>query len=71
MFIPKLLILSIFLLNFINTKNIYDKKSYVTPINQINFENQVNKIRQKTKFVSIVHFYRSEGNIIEKLNSNS
>ena len=54
------LIISVF------SKAIYDvKKSYVTPINEINFEKQINKIRQTTKFVTIVHFYRFAGNIFE------
>ena len=50
------LIISVF------SKAIYDvKKSYVTPISEINFEKQINKIRQTTKFVTIVHFYRFAG----------
>ena len=36
-------------------------KSYVAPITVLNFESQVNKLRQTTKYVSIVHYYKSTG----------
>ena len=41
-------------------KPIYQaSKSYVTPITAINFEKQINKIRQTTKYVSIVHYFKA------------
>lgn len=43
-------------------KPLYDPKtSYVTPISELNFEKQINKIRQTTKYVTIVHYYRKNG----------
>ena len=41
--------------------SLYSRKSYITPINKINFENQINKIKQTTKLVSIVHYYKKDG----------
>lgn len=42
------------------TAEIYDPKtSYVTYLGKVNWENQVNKIRQTTKQVSLVQFYKS------------
>lgn len=44
----------------VQTAEIYDhKKSYVTYLGNTNWENQVNKIRQTTKQVSFVQFYKS------------
>ncbi|CAD8206853.1 unnamed protein product [Paramecium octaurelia] len=55
----KVSILVVMLLSCAFAKQLYDvKKSYVTPVNEINFEKQINKIRQTTKYVTIVHFYK-------------
>lgn len=43
----------------ITTKPIYNfKKSYVTQLTSFNFKDQVEKIRQNTNYVSLVHFYK-------------
>jgi len=42
-----------------NSKAIYDfKKSYVNQLTNFNFKDQVEKIRQNTNYVAIVHFYK-------------
>lgn len=47
------------------TKPVYDhSKSNIQPLTNLNFNDQVSKIRQSTNYVSIVHFYKYNGNII-------
>ncbi len=47
----------------VSSKPIYDhKKSYVTQLTSLNFKDQVEKIRQNTNYVSIVHYYKFAGN---------
>ena len=47
------------LLLIANSKPIYDyHNSYITQLTQINFKDQVTKIRQNTNYVSVVHFYK-------------
>lgn len=44
-------------------KTVYDfKTSYVTTLTDFNFKDQVTKIRQNTNYVSIVQFYKYNGN---------
>lgn len=58
-FLVVLVILSIWT---VNSKAIYDfKKSYVNQLTNFNFKDQVEKIRQNTNYVSIVHFYKYSG----------
>lgn len=48
------------LLACLQAKPIYDsKKSYVTPLNSLNFRAQVLKIRETTSLVSVVQYYKS------------
>lgn len=50
----------VILMSAVWTAEIYDhKKSYVTYLGNVNWENQINKIRQTTKQVSLVQFYKS------------
>ena len=43
-------------------KPVYDyHKTYITQLTNINFKDQVSKIRQNTNYVSIVHFYKYDG----------
>jgi hypothetical protein len=43
-------------------KPIYDfKSSYVTQLTNINFKDQVTKIRQNTNYVAVVQFYKYNG----------
>ena len=43
-------------------KPVYDyHNSYITQLTNINFKDQVSKIRQNTNYVSIVHFYKHDG----------
>jgi thiol-disulfide isomerase/thioredoxin len=45
------------------SKSVYDhSKSHITPLTNFNFNDQINKIRQSTNYVSLVHFYKYEGN---------
>jgi len=63
---PLLLSLSFlfFLVVHIQSKMIYNtKKSYITPITKLNFEGQITKIRQSTKYVAIVQYFKYEGTI--------
>ncbi len=47
------------------SKPIYNfKKSYVNHLTPINFKDQVEKIRQNTNYVAIVHYYKYNGNPI-------
>lgn len=39
-------------------------KSYVQPVTVLNFEKQVNKIRQTTKYVTVIHYFKANGNNI-------
>lgn len=58
-FLVVLVILSIWAAN---SKAIYDfKKSYVNQLTNFNFKDQVEKIRQNTNYVAIVHFYKYSG----------
>lgn len=60
-------ILSITLL-ITDSKPIYNfKKSYVTQLTSFNYNNQVQKIRQNTKYVTIVHFYKYDGTFLTYL----
>lgn len=44
-------------------KPVYDfKTSYVTQLTDFNFKDQVTKIRQNTNYVSLVQFYKYNGN---------
>ena len=38
------------------------KNSYVTSITKLNFDAQVKKVRESSKSVVIVHYYKEEGN---------
>lgn len=56
-----ILVLSAFLfaLTLVLSKPIYNaKKSYITPITKLNFESKITKIRQSTKDVSLVHYFK-------------
>lgn len=71
-------VLVFLLLSLAHAKPIYDfKTSYITQLNDFNFKDQVTKIRQNTNYVSIVQFYKYNGNTItiqtanRKLLSNS
>lgn len=45
------------------SKPVYDHKtSYVTQLTDFNFKDQVTKIRQNTNYVSLVQFYKYDGN---------
>ena len=45
-----------------HSKPVYDyHNSYITQLTQINFKDQVTKIRQNTNYVSVVHFYKYNG----------
>jgi hypothetical protein len=47
----------------LSAKPVYDhSKSNVMPLTNFNFNDQINKIRQTTNHVSIVHFYKHSGN---------
>jgi hypothetical protein len=55
-------IIFVLLIATVLTKPIYDfSKSYVTQLTNFNFNDQINKIRQTTNYVSIVHFYKYNG----------
>jgi hypothetical protein len=57
-------LISAFVLS-VAAKSLYNhQKSYVTPLTNLNFESQIPKIRQTTKFVSLVHYYKFAGNAI-------
>lgn len=48
-------------------KIIYNtKKSYIIPITRLNFDSQVSKIRQTTKMITIVQYYKYNGFKIQK-----
>lgn len=58
-----ILVLVVLALWTAESKPIYDfKKSYVSQLTTINFKDQVEKIRQNTNYVSIVHYYKYSGN---------
>ena len=58
-----LIILIVLSIWHVSSKPIYDhKKSYVTQLTSLNFKDQVEKIRQNTNYVSIVHYYKFAGN---------
>lgn len=43
-------------------KAIYDfRSSYVTQLTNLNFKDQVTKIRQNTNYVAVVQFYKYNG----------
>ncbi|EGR27306.1 hypothetical protein IMG5_198140 [Ichthyophthirius multifiliis] len=47
------------LLSIVLTKPLYDhNRSYVQRITQLNFQKQVQKLRDTSKYVSIIHFYK-------------
>lgn len=53
------------------SKPIYDhKKSYVNQLTTLNFKDQLEKIRQNTNYVSIVHFYKYSGNCFHNFRRN-
>lgn len=55
-----LILLLLITIQITKSAEIYDsKKSYVTHLVKQNWENQVNKIRQTTKQISLVQFYKS------------
>jgi hypothetical protein len=57
-----LVILSVILVTAVDSASIYNtQKSYVTQLTNVNFDNQVSKIRQNTNQVSVVHFYKESG----------
>lgn len=61
----KILILALVLLftYVTHAKPVYDHKtSYVTQLTDFNFKDQVTKIRQNTNYVSVVQFYKYNGN---------
>lgn len=50
------------LLSVAQGKPIYDfKSSYVTQLTNLNFKDQVTKIRQNTNYVAVVQFYKYGG----------
>ena len=65
-----ILVLSLIALSI--TKPIYNfKTSFVTQLTPLNFNDQVSKYRQNTHYVSVVHFYKSSGNISLYLDGQS
>ena len=61
---PLLIFLCVFSLVLIDVhaKSIYNtKKSYITPINKLNFEAQVTKTRETTKNIIIIQYYKFNG----------
>jgi thioredoxin-like negative regulator of GroEL len=53
------LLAALAIVTLVQGADIYNyKKSYITPLTQLNFKNQVSKIRETTNMVSIVHFYK-------------
>ena len=61
-----ILVLSLFflvLLNITLSKPIYDaKKSYVFPLTKLNFEGKIAKIRQTTKEITLIQYFKFNGN---------
>lgn len=46
----------------VKSKPLYEfKNSYVTSITKLNFDSQVKKIRESSKNVGIVHYYKATG----------
>lgn len=60
------------LIAFTIAKPIYNfKTSFVTQLTTLNFNDQVSKYRQNTHYVSVVHFYKSTGNLTSYLDGQS
>ncbi|KRX05654.1 Thioredoxin-like fold [Pseudocohnilembus persalinus] len=56
----KIILFLVLAMVLINARELYDhNKSYITPITNFNFGQQINKIRETTNQVSIVHYYKS------------
>ena len=57
-------VLVLLLVSLAHAKPIYDfKTSYITQLTDFNFKDQVTKIRQNTNYVTLVQFYKFNGNI--------
>lgn len=58
-------LLILLILTLALSKSIYDlKKSYVINLTPLNYNDQVTKYRQNTNYVSVVQFYKANGNSI-------
>lgn len=56
------LLLLLAVVSGVSGKAIYDfRSSYVTQLTNLNFKDQVTKIRQNTNYVAVVQFYKHGG----------
>ena len=61
----KFICLSLIFISMIFGKVIYNhSKSYIIRLSDFNFDDQIKKYRQKTKYVNYVHFYKSSGKLL-------